>query len=102
MADENILYLDQETDAALGLYEHNGERSYLLLVRYTGKEKAKAAMDNFLKIYMPDADETAMVKTEDGKWTAARLNDDYLSVIFNAHSESQAKEFLDGVENRLP
>lgn len=102
MADENILYLDQETDAALGLYELNGERSYLLLVRYTGKEKAKAAMENFLKIYMPDADETAMVKTEDGKWTAARLNGDYLSVIFNAHSESQAKEFLDGVENRLP
>ena len=102
MADENILYLDQETDAALGLYEHNGERSYLLLVRYTGKEKAKAAMDNFLKVYMPDADETAMVKTEDSKWTAARLNGDYLSVIFNALSDSQAKEFLDGVENRLP
>jgi hypothetical protein len=102
MADENILYLDQETDAALGLYEHNGERSYLLLVRYTGKEKAKAAMDNFLKVYMPDADETAMVKTEDGKWTAARLNGDLLSVIFNARSESQAKEFLDRVENRLP
>lgn len=102
MADENILYLDQETDAALGLYEHNGERSYLLLVRYTGKEKAKAAMDNFLKVYMPDADETAMVKTEDSKWTAARLNGDYLSVIFNALSDSRAKEFLDGVENRLP
>ncbi len=102
MADENILYLDQETDAALGLYEHNGERSYLLLVRYTGKEKAKAAMDNFLKVYMPDADETAMVKTEDGKWTAARLSGDYLSVIFNARSESQAKEILDSVESRLP
>ncbi len=102
MADENILYLDQETDAALGLYEHNGERSYLLLVRYTGKEKAKAAMDNFLKVYMPDADETAMVKTEDGKWTAARLNGDLLSVIFNARSESQAKEILDSVESRFP
>jgi len=55
VADDNILYLDQETDAALGLYEQNGKRSYLLLVRYLNDEKANEAYDNFLDVYMPDA-----------------------------------------------
>lgn len=101
MADENILYLDQETDAALGLYEQNGERFYLLLIRYINDDKAKEAFDNFLDVYMPDAGESNLVKTEDGRWTAARLNRDLLSVIFNAQSEFQAKDILDSVESRL-
>jgi len=101
VADDNILYFDQETDAALGLYEQNGKRSYLLLVRYLNDEKANEAYDNFLDVYMPDAGESTMVKTEDGQWTAARLNGDLLSVIFNALSESHAHKILDGVENRF-
>jgi len=102
VADDNILYLDQETDAALGLYEINEARSYLLLVRYRDEKKAKEAYANFLDVYMPDADETGIIKTEDGQWTASRLNGDLLSVIFNTKSETQAKEILDRVESRLP
>ena len=102
VADENILNLDQETDGALGLYNHNGERSYLLLVRYAGAEMAKKAFDSFLAVYMPDAGESGIVRTEDDRWTAARLNGDLLSVMFNAQSESQAMEILDKVEDNLP
>jgi hypothetical protein len=102
VADDNILYLDRETDAALGLYEQDGERSYLLLVRYLDEEKAGQAYDNFLDVYMPDAGDSSMVRTEDGQWTASRLNGDLLSVIFNAQSESHAQEILDSVEKRLP
>jgi hypothetical protein len=100
VADENILYLDNETDAALGLYEKEGEKSYLLLVHYGGEDKVKKAFDNFRTVYMPDADENNMVKTEDGKWTAVRLKDNLLSVIFNALSDSQAIEILDKVKNK--
>jgi len=99
VADENILYLNQETDAALGLYKQNGERSYLLLVHYPGEDRAKKAFDNFLAVYMPDAERTNIVRTEDGKWTAARLKKGLVSVIFNALTESQAKEMLDRVKN---
>jgi hypothetical protein len=102
VADDNILLLDQETDAALGLYEQNEEKSYLLLIRYFNEEKAKKAYDNFLGVYMPDAGEAAIVKTEDERWTAARLNGALLSVIFNALSESSAKQILDSIENKLP
>lgn len=99
VADENILRLDQETDGALGLYEYDGERVYLLLVRYKGEEEATEAYHSFRKIYMPDADESGMVKTEDGKWTAARLSGDLLSVIFNALTRSEAKKILDAIKS---
>jgi hypothetical protein len=102
VADDNILFLDLETDAALGLYKINEARSYLLLVRYPNEEKAREAHDNFLGVYMPDAGDSAMVKTEDGQWTATQLKGDLLSVIFNAKSESQAKNILASVRSRLP
>jgi hypothetical protein len=98
VADENILHLDPDTDAALGLYEQNGERSYLLLVRYVKEEKARAAYENFLEVYMPDSGGSGIVRTEDDRWTAARLHKNLLSVIFNALSESQAKKILDSIK----
>ncbi|MGD9344983.1 MAG: hypothetical protein PVH84_03920 [Candidatus Aminicenantes bacterium] len=98
VADENILHLEPTTDAALGLYNLNGESSYLLLVRYGNEQKAKNALDSFLSVYMPDAGGSKSVRTEDGKWTATRLSGDLLSVIFNAPSASQAKEILDRVK----
>lgn len=99
VADENILHLDQETDAALGVYKKDSESSYLLLVRYPEKQKAKKAYDSFLAVYMPDAENTNRVRTEEGKWTAARLDKNLLSIVFDAPSESQALEVLDRIEN---
>ncbi len=99
VADDNILYLNETTDAALGLYEQEGEKSYLLLIQYTDEEKAKKAFINFLDVYMPEAGKSGIIKTEDDRWTAVRLDENLLSVIFNARSESQAKDILDDIKD---
>ena len=98
VADENILQLDQKTDAALGLYEYNGEKSYLLLVQYTDEVRAERAYGNFIDIYMPDAGGLEKIKTEDDRWTAVRLDKNLLSVIFNAQSESHADGILEAIK----
>ncbi len=101
VSDENILLLDQETEAALGTYREDNEKYYLLVVHYPDASKASQAFQNFLKIYMPDAKEMGLIKTEDGKWTAARLKQDILVVLFNGPSANYAKGVLEQVVKKI-
>lgn len=101
VSDENILLLDQETEAALGTYREDNEKSYLLVVHYPDSSKASLAFENFVKIYMPDAKEKGLVQTEDGKWTSARLKKDILVILFNGFSANYAKGLLEQVVKRI-
>jgi len=101
VSDENILLLDQQTEAALGVYRENNEKSYLLVVRYPEVNKASMAYKSFMKSYMPDATELGLVQTEDMKWTAARLQQDFIIIIFNAPSRFFAKGIIEELEERI-
>ena len=101
VSDENILLLDQETEAALAIYREKNEKFHLLVVRYPEKSEASRAFESFIKIYMPDAKETGLVQTEDGKWTAARLKRDILVVLFNGPSANYAKGVLEQVVKKI-
>lgn len=101
VSDENILLLDQETEAALGTYREDNERSYLLVVHYPDASKASLAFENFVKVYMPDSRERGVIQTEDGKWTSARLKRDILVVLFNGRSANYAKVLSEQVIKRI-
>jgi len=97
VSNENILLLDQQTEAALALYREKGERINLLLIRYPEAKKAEQAYQSFTQAYMPDAKEPGRVKTEDNKWTAAKIKSNLLAVVFNAPSEALAEEMIRNV-----
>lgn len=99
VADQNILLLDQETEAALGIYEEENVR--LLIIRYPQKQKASDAYKSFTKYYMPDTQQEGMVQTENGRWTVVRVRGDLLFLVFDARSVSYAIEILERVEKRI-
>ena len=101
VSDENILHLDQQTEAALGIYREDDEKSYLLVVRYPEVKKASLAYKSFMQSYMPDATELGLVQTEDLKWTVAKLHQDFIIIIFNAPSRFLAKGTIEEVEKRI-
>ncbi|NIM59066.1 MAG: hypothetical protein GTO16_09020 [Candidatus Aminicenantes bacterium] len=101
VSDENILLLDQQTEAALGIYREDNERSYILAVRYPEGQKASQAYESFMQSYMPDATELGLVQTEDLKWTAARLYQDFVIIVFNAPSRFSATGTIEKVEDRI-
>lgn len=94
VADENILLLDRKTEASLGVYTDKEEKSYLLLVLYPEASKAAEAFSSFHKAYMPDAGRLPAVQTEDGKWTAARIQGNLLAVVFEAPAEELAMQLI--------
>jgi len=94
VSDGNILMLDQKTEVVLVRMGEKGNRSYLLLASYVAAKKASQAYAGFGKAYMPDAVEPGLVQTEDKKWTAARVQGRFLTVVFNAPTAAVAKDWL--------
>ncbi len=101
VADENILLLDQKSEAAFGTYREENERVRLLIIRYAYEKKATEALKNFFKIYMPDALERGIVQTEDMKWTAAKVKNEYVIIVFDALSDTFAKKIIENVKMKI-
>ncbi len=94
LSDENLLSLGPETEALLASYRRQEERARLLLVRYPGVEKARAAHREFLAHYLPGGEGGKAVRLENGKWSAAAGKGRVLSIVLEADSRSLAEDLL--------
>lgn len=94
VADANVLGLDQTTSAALASYGTGAERAVLLVVLYPDEGRASFGFDGFRKAYMPEAAEPAVVRTEDGKWTAAQRAGRIVAIVFQAPDRARAEDLL--------
>ena len=101
VADENILHIDENTDAILAKYGEKKKRSILLLVEYQNDKEAKLAYDDFVKYYLPELSKEYVVQIEDGTWTACQLTDNLLIAVFSAPEKTKAINLMDSVQERL-
>ncbi len=97
VSDENILHINEGTDAVLAKYGKLGERSLLLLVEYQKGEDAKAGYGDFVKHYLPELSGNSAVQIEDGTWMGCRLEENLLVIVFNAPNEKSASVLLEAV-----
>jgi len=100
VADQNILNIDEKTDAVLAKYGETAERHILLLVKYETEGDAKGAFDSFTASYLPELSENCAVQIEDGTWTGCLLSGNHVIVVFNALGEDQALNLMDAVLDR--
>lgn len=94
VSQENILRLGQKTEAVMGLYGEKGALGRLLIVRYRDADLAREALSSFLRAYLSEGAESRAARTENGKWTAARLLWNRVAIVFDAPSESAAGNLL--------
>jgi hypothetical protein len=93
IASRNILLLDAETDCVFAEYgDETGETVKLLIVRYPDGEAAGSACRSFIEAYMPEAGESGLALMEDGQWTMARVQSEFLAIVFDAPAEDQARQ----------
>lgn len=99
VASENILRLDRSTDGVFAEYETGlAGPAYLLLVRYADPAKARSALQSFLISYLPEAGPGGLAKTENKKWVSASVQQNYLTVVFEAPSPETAKKLSASVK----
>ena len=94
LADDNILNLAENTDSVLGTYQADDGKYWLLLVNYSDEENAVKAYNNFLNVYMPEALEEGILQTEDTKWTAVKVKQRLLMIVFDVPSKGAAEEMM--------
>jgi hypothetical protein len=99
IASENILNLDRMTQCVFAEYGPAGEEPVsLLIVRYADEQKALAAYRSFIANFMPEANETGYIQTENQKWTQAQVIRDTVAVVFDAPSGDMAQQMLSGIK----
>jgi hypothetical protein len=91
---QNILNLSPDVEAALARYDMGKDKLYLLLIRYPSPEKGIEAFTSFKKTYMPDSEGRYSVKTENGKWTKAGPNKEFVMIVFDAPDEPLAERLM--------
>lgn len=101
---ENIFNLGARTNAILATYPSPGEKgkTFLLLIQYPDQKQAEKAFQSFLKAYMPEAPSSKTVKTENGKWTSAKIHRQYILVVFDAPSVEKTEQLIEAVLKKLP
>jgi hypothetical protein len=102
IAHQNILNLSRKTEAVLAQYVHDKQKSHLLLIQYPNPKEAGDAYQGFMKAYLPDAGGKERSKTEDGKWTTARLRNEFVLIVFGSPTEADAEALLKATEEKLP
>jgi hypothetical protein len=93
ISNENILGIDDQTQAVLAKYREGEAVLYLLIAAYPDIIKAGKARESFLAHYLPGAKE-GMAEKAAGKWTGCRLRDTVLSVVFQAPSKETLTSYL--------
>ncbi len=98
IASENVLQLTDETNCVFGEYGDTGENGKLLIIEYENGAWAEEAFGAFLKSFIPEAGENHLYQLENGEWISAKIDDRYVSIVFEAPSEERAVELLSQVE----
>jgi hypothetical protein len=101
VAEENVLLLDQRTDAVLATYDDQSGRSRLLVVAYVDPASAARAGASFARAYLPEARAKGGRRAENGTWTRARIHGRFVIIVFDVKTEKEAEARLDAVEKMM-
>ncbi|UCG27213.1 MAG: hypothetical protein JSV24_09575 [Bacteroidales bacterium] len=97
ISDDNLLNIDDETDAVLAMYGPAESRYYLLIIRYPTDSKAEEALGNFADRYAPEIKNTPVLIVEDEKWTGAILDHELFICVLNGPDKKSVGTLLEGV-----
>jgi hypothetical protein len=101
VSQDNILLLDNTTEAALTPSGEGVRKVDLLIVRYPSVSAAAGALESFAENYLHGDAGSGPVEIKDGKWTATLARGAYLFIVFGAPSRDKAGSILDEAAGKL-
>ena len=94
ITDDNVLNIDDSTDAVLARYSGTDERQYLLMIQYASKALASAAYASFGNSFFPEGLTENCILRSDNTWLAACLAENMILAVFNGNSRQSANQLL--------
>ncbi|MBD3290971.1 hypothetical protein GF337_19345 [candidate division KSB1 bacterium] len=100
ISNENILLIDENTEASLAKYDENGHRLVLLLIEYSDADLAATARNNFVEKYSSKPLTASIFKEED-QWSGYRQIKNYFAVIFNAAEKESTESYFNKIQTNI-
>jgi len=105
LADENVLLLDERTEAVLARYREGWGKAMLLICRYRRSADARRACLRFARDYFsvrinPDAAAT-IEEIENGEFAGARLSGAFLILVFESPDRKSCESLLRAAASRI-
>lgn len=94
ISNENILLINDSTEAVYATYGSQDDRLFLLIVKYQNEEDTKNAYDNFLNNYFDIKAPQDTLYTKDNKWTGIVSQDDFIVGVFNGSDKVQVSKLV--------
>jgi hypothetical protein len=94
IADNNLLCIDDSTDAVMAKYGNPENRMYLLIIQYSGQDAAREAFASFGQRFFPGGLTGNCTRLEDGAWLAASTYDRLIAAVFNGINEQPTHQLL--------
>jgi hypothetical protein len=105
LADENVLLLDERTEAVLARYKEGWDKAMLLVCRYKTPGDARRAYLNFTRAYFSVAVEpgkgTTIEMIENGEVAGARLAGACLILVFESPDRKSCDALLRAAESKV-
>lgn len=92
LAEDNILNLDETTDAALVRYEP--ESICLVCIEYPDSSSAEVAFRRFIAEYVPEAELSGAAQIEQDRWVVADQAGPYVVIALDAPDRESARELV--------
>jgi len=100
ISNENILNINQNTDAVLAKYGEN-DKSVLLIIKYPNGSDAAAAKESFIKNFNPELMNNPMAKMKNGKQCGVELVKNFIIAVFNSVDEHGIKNLINQTKERI-
>ena len=100
IANDNILNINDSTDAVMAKYEYGDDKLLLLLIQYQNKSECEAAKATFIDGYLKELSENAIAQ-KDNKWVGYFMHNTVFAVVFNGKNNEEVANLLNQVRQRL-
>ena len=101
LSEENILNLNQKTDAVFGEYRFEDSRAFILIVKYLTENEAENAIRSFVKNYVPEAGKNRILQIENGKWISFGKYKKIVYILLDFPEKSLAEKYTGIIKNSL-
>ena len=101
IASENILLIEDDTEAVIAKYGESDHQSILLVIEYPSGEKTAEASGNFIGNYLPELQGNRFLQVEDGTYTGIDRENNTLIIVFNASSGNDIETLFKSVKDKI-
>ena len=94
ISNDNILNIEDKTDAVFAKYGNMDNRSFLLIVHYQDSTQLAYAYDKFIQQYFSEPIANELFMVDNNRWMGLKTEASDLIILFNGETKQQTEDLI--------